>query len=174
MFSSGTNGVCDMIRTRPSFHSLSFWYLPPPAHIKLNIWGMLSRPFTENVEKTLAFPSKWRIIDNRNNPVISKENLSTILYVTQQRQVEDLTQHRPVEDPAAFALGVWTNIFIHVNLKERCGYHDWSWLRFQSSLHADSLGGWKYDFFFVIYIIFWVIRMKFDFSCQLHLHKDSR
>ncbi len=38
MFSSGTNnnGVCDMIRTRPSFHSLSFgYYLPQRAHIKL-------------------------------------------------------------------------------------------------------------------------------------------
>ncbi len=35
-FSSGTNnkGVCNMIRTRPSFHSLSFGYLPQPAHMK--------------------------------------------------------------------------------------------------------------------------------------------
>ncbi len=35
MFSSGTNkGVCNMIHTRPSFHSLSFGYLPQPAHMK--------------------------------------------------------------------------------------------------------------------------------------------
>ncbi len=27
----------------------------------------MSRPFTENVEKTLAFSSRWWIIDNRNN-----------------------------------------------------------------------------------------------------------
>ncbi len=27
----------------------------------LNLWDKLSRPFTENVEKTFAFPSKWRI-----------------------------------------------------------------------------------------------------------------
>ena len=33
----------------------------------LNLWDKLSRPFAENVEQTLAFPSRWRIIDNRNN-----------------------------------------------------------------------------------------------------------
>ena len=58
-----------MIRTRPSFHSLLFGYLPQRANIKL-IKPVVkkSRPFTENVEKTLlAFPSRWRIIDNTNN-----------------------------------------------------------------------------------------------------------
>ena len=36
MFSSGTNdkNSCNVIRTRPNFHSLSFEYLPQPVHIK--------------------------------------------------------------------------------------------------------------------------------------------
>ncbi len=65
MSSRGTNnkGVCNVIRTHPSFHSLSFGYLPQPAHIMKQV----TRPFTENVEKSLAFPSRWVIINNRNN-----------------------------------------------------------------------------------------------------------
>ncbi len=33
----------------------------------LNLWDKFSRPFVEKVEYTLAFPSRWRLIDNRNN-----------------------------------------------------------------------------------------------------------
>ena len=33
----------------------------------LNLWDKLSSPFTENVEKTSALPSRWQIIHNRNN-----------------------------------------------------------------------------------------------------------
>ncbi len=67
MFLSGTNnkGVCNMFRIRPSFHSLSFGYLPQPAH--MNFLDKLSKTFGENGENTLVLPSRWRIIDNRNN-----------------------------------------------------------------------------------------------------------
>ncbi len=33
----------------------------------LNLRDKLLRPFTENVEKVLGFPSRWRIFDKRNN-----------------------------------------------------------------------------------------------------------
>ncbi len=61
VFSSGTNnkGVYNMICTHPSFHSLSFGYLPQPAHMK----------FIKQIVKAihLALPSRWWTIDNRNN-----------------------------------------------------------------------------------------------------------
>ncbi len=71
MFSSGTNnkGICNMIRIRPNFHSLSFGHLPQPAHIKLmrQVVRASHHVVIENVEMTLAFTSRWRIINNRNN-----------------------------------------------------------------------------------------------------------
>ena len=36
------------------------------GHIIQSLWDKLTCPFTENVETTLAFPSKWRIINNTN------------------------------------------------------------------------------------------------------------
>ena len=65
MFSSGTNNksVCNVIRTRPSFHSLSFGSLHQPAHIKL--MGQVVTAIHRKCWKD--FPSRWRIIDNRNN-----------------------------------------------------------------------------------------------------------
>ncbi len=63
VFSSWTNnkGVCNMIRTRPSFHSLPFGY-----YLNQHTWNLkdkLSRPFRENGEKTLAFT--FKMADNR-------------------------------------------------------------------------------------------------------------
>ncbi len=66
VFSRGTNnkGVCNMIRTRPSVYSLPFMYLRQPVHIKL--MKQVVKTIHRNVEKSLAFPSRWRIIDNKN------------------------------------------------------------------------------------------------------------
>ena len=44
----------------------SKWVLPQRASFS-HAGTHLSRPFTEKVEKTWAFPSRWRIIDNTNN-----------------------------------------------------------------------------------------------------------
>ena len=51
----------------------------------LNLPDELSRPFTEFVEKTLAFPSRWRIINNRNNIYTNLSAFKYILCVTQIR-----------------------------------------------------------------------------------------
>ena len=65
--------VCNMIRTRgfaPFIgftDSLSFWaFIATSAQHTLNVWHKLSSSFTEMFKK-ITFPSRWRIVDNRNN-----------------------------------------------------------------------------------------------------------
>ena len=58
--------VIIMIRTRPCFHSLPYGYLSQPVHIKS--YETSCQGHSQKCWKDLkVFPSRWRIIDNRNN-----------------------------------------------------------------------------------------------------------
>ena len=66
--SSGTDnkGVCNVIRTRPNFRSLSFGYLPQPAHIKS--MRKVITAIDRKCWNDFRFPFKMAdIIDNRDN-----------------------------------------------------------------------------------------------------------
>ncbi len=60
MFSSGTNkeGFHS-----PCFHSVSFWYLPQPAHIKL--MGQVVKAIHTKCWNDFSFP--FKMVDTRNN-----------------------------------------------------------------------------------------------------------
>ena len=58
----------------------------------LNLWDKSLQSFTENVEKTLAFPSRWQIIDDRNNLLIS-----IIRWVAQRIKIQSVRDNILVE-----------------------------------------------------------------------------